>query len=106
MKDRKGDFEQWVDRAMQIPGVKDYVNSFSVIIGDLVRSRRLQLGWTHQELANRAGTTQARISIIEAGEEDVKMHTVDKVMRALGLVSIIPNFRDEEAAAREAGMVT
>lgn len=95
------DYKDFFEKAGKIPEVKEYLNSFSVIIGDLVLARRLQLGWTQQELANRAETTQARISLIEAGDEGVKMKTVDKVFRALGLKEITPGYGEEAATSQE-----
>ncbi|WP_411829367.1 helix-turn-helix domain-containing protein [Paenibacillus alginolyticus] len=47
------------------------------------------LGWSQRQLAEAAGTNQARISQIEAGHEGVKMGTIDKVFKALGLGKLI-----------------
>lgn len=53
-------------------------------LGALIRRHRRQRGWTQAELASRAGTRQATISEIEAGQ-DVKYSTVSDVLAALEL---------------------
>ncbi|WP_167670250.1 helix-turn-helix domain-containing protein [Paenibacillus tianmuensis] len=95
------DYADFLKDAEEIPEVREYLNSFSVIIGDLVMSRRLQLGWSQKELANAARTTQARISQIEAAHEGIKMETINKVFRALGLAGINPNFREDAAGCEQ-----
>lgn len=87
------DYMQLMDDIKQIPEVKEYLSSFSVIVGDLVIARRMQLNWTQTELAKEAQTTQARISQIESGYEGVKIGTIDKVFKALGLQSIQTNYK-------------
>lgn len=93
------DFSDFFEDVKQVPEVREYLNSFSVIIGDLVLARRIQLGWSQQQLADASGTTQARISHIEAGDSGVKLGTMDKVFKALGLTQINPFF-SENAATR------
>lgn len=92
------EFEELTKLAMEIPEVADYLESFSVVIGDLIFARRIQLGLTQLELAQLANTTQATISNIEAGKEGTKIGTLNRVFRILKLATIIPWF-DEEAAA-------
>jgi HTH-type transcriptional regulator/antitoxin HipB len=53
-------------------------------LGALIRRHRRHRGWTQAELASRAGTRQATISEIEAGQ-DVKYSTVSDVLAALEL---------------------
>lgn len=91
------DFTELEEKALEIPEVKEYLESFSVVIGDLVLARRLQLGYTQSELAKLAGTTQARISLIEAGDEGVTLKTLDRVFKALKLTNIVPKFSEEAA---------
>lgn len=102
MTDRKlgQDFAEFFEGVNRIPEVKEYLCSFSVIVGDLVMARRMQMGWSQKQLADAAGTTQPRISLIEAGDVGIKLRTLDKVFRALGLTQMIPSF-SEEAASTE-----
>lgn len=53
-------------------------------LGALVRRHRRQRGWTQAGLAARAGTRQATISQIEAGQ-DVRYSTIADVLAALEL---------------------
>lgn len=91
------DFKEFKQSARIIPDVAEYLDSFSVAVGNLVFSRRLQMGLSQQELADRTdGVTQATISRIEAGG-DVKTKTLDKVFKVLKLTRIQP-FYEEDAA--------
>ncbi|MFB5761553.1 helix-turn-helix domain-containing protein [Paenibacillus medicaginis] len=93
------DFEDFMKEARQDPEISAYLDSFSVAVGNAVLARRTALGWTQRKLAEQAGTTQARISQIEAGFEGVKMETLNKVFKALGLKQLTSLFT-EEAVAR------
>lgn len=53
-------------------------------LGAIVRRHRRQRGWSQNELAVRAGTRQATISQIEAGQ-DVRYSTLSDVLAALEL---------------------
>lgn len=97
------DFNDFMEASKQLPEVREYLNSFPVIIGDLVLARRLQLGWTQQELAGKAGTIQARISKIEAGDDGVKLGTIGKVFHALGLAGFRPDYREDAAGQESVG---
>lgn len=97
------DFAEFMEEANQIPEVKEYLTSFSVVVGDLVLARRQQLGWTQKQLAERAETTQSRISQIEAASEGVKMGTINKVFKALGLTNINPNYLEDAATKQTVG---
>jgi len=100
-KNRLGkDFRELEKKAEKIPEVNEYLQKFSVIIGDLILARRLQLGLTQKKLAQLAGTTQATISRIEAGDEGGKAGTLNHVFRVLKLSNINPEF-SEEAAAKQ-----
>jgi len=55
-------------------------------IGERVRERRDQLGWTQSELAQRAGVHPSWISRIESGiAPNVSAETVLKLARALAV---------------------
>jgi DNA-binding XRE family transcriptional regulator len=45
---------------------------------------RLQKGWSQTELAQRIGTSQSRLSLIESGIDDPLHRTVVKLAEALG----------------------
>lgn len=96
----RSDLQEFMKEVHDLPQIHEYLNSFPVIIGDLVMARRIQLGWTQRQLAKAAGTNQARISQIEAGHEGVKIGTIDKVFKALGLKRITPSYI-EDAATKE-----
>lgn len=53
-------------------------------LGAVIRRHRCKRGWTQAELAARAGTRQATISEVEAGQ-DVRFSTVSDVLAALDL---------------------
>lgn len=91
------DFKAFMEEALRDSEVAAYLDSFAVTIGNIVLTRRTSLGWTQQVLAKQAGTTQARISQIEAGFEGVKTETLNKVFRALGLTNLVPHYREDAA---------
>ncbi|MDY7989882.1 helix-turn-helix domain-containing protein [Paenibacillus polymyxa] len=93
------DFEEFMKEARQDPEISAYLDSFSVAVADAVLARRLALGWSQRKLAEQAGTTQARISQIEAGFEGIKMETLNKVFRALGLKQLTSLFTEEAVAS-------
>jgi predicted transcriptional regulator len=93
-------FKELKQKAREIPEVKEYLDSYSVVIGNIVFARRIQLGYTQTKLAEIAKTTQRRISEIESGQGNVTMDVMDRVFRCLKLVRLDPTF-DEQAAALE-----
>jgi transcriptional regulator with XRE-family HTH domain len=56
-------------------------------VADAVAAERIRVGLTQEELADRAGTTQARISEIERGVGNPTLDTVERVFAALRVVS-------------------
>ena len=86
------------NRARSIPEVKDYLESYSMVIGNIIFSRRMKLNFTQQQLAELAITKQATISNIEAGVGNVTMETMNRIFKVLGLQNLNPSF-DEQAAA-------
>lgn len=93
------DFANLKQEAREIPEVAEYLDSFSVTIGNMVLARRLQLGYTQALLAELADTTQARISQIESGNGNVTSTVLNKVFKALKITSLNPTFQDEEAVS-------
>jgi len=51
--------------------------------GDSIRERRIELGWSQTELAERAGVSQADISRIENGRLDARWSTIHRLSTAL-----------------------
>jgi predicted transcriptional regulator len=51
--------------------------------GGLIRERRIELGWTPGELANRSGLAEADILKIENGRLDARRSTVHRLAVAL-----------------------
>jgi DNA-binding XRE family transcriptional regulator len=93
------DFEALLQEAKAIPEVNEYLNSFSVVIGDIVYARRMQMNLTQQQLAELAGTTQKQISLIESAKGNVGQEIMDRVFSKLKLAKLEAQF-EEEAAAR------
>ncbi|WP_103110927.1 helix-turn-helix domain-containing protein [Brevibacillus reuszeri] len=91
-------FKELKKSARDIPEVREYLDSFSVAVGNLIFARRRKLGISQAELARLAGTTQAKISNIEAAKQNVTIDTLNAVFSALGLTQLIPVFNDEQAA--------
>lgn len=52
--------------------------------GETIRERRLANGLTQQQLAIRAGSTQAAISRLERGEISPTFHTLEVLLMAMG----------------------
>lgn len=55
------------------------------IIGELVRYTRKRAGLTQDELANRAGLTRTSITNLEAGNQQIRVHTLLNLAKALGV---------------------
>ena len=51
--------------------------------GDSIRERRIELGWSQTELAERAAVSQADISRIENGRLDARWSTIHRLSTAL-----------------------
>jgi XRE family transcriptional regulator, regulator of sulfur utilization len=54
-------------------------------LGRAVRETRLALGWTQQQLADRAGTSRSMVGHVEAGMVNVSIDTAATLCDALGL---------------------
>lgn len=54
-------------------------------LGDRVRSLRRQRGWSQEDLALESGLGRAFTGAIERGEKDVRIRTLCKLARSLGL---------------------
>jgi transcriptional regulator with XRE-family HTH domain len=54
-------------------------------LGEAVRSRREELGWSQRQLAERAGMTQPGVARFEAGGTTPTIPVLERLARALGL---------------------
>ena len=63
------------------------------ILAKHVRVMRTRLGWKQLDLANQAGISQQRISLIEQGTLNVTLGTIEAVADALG-VSVADLFKE------------
>jgi DNA-binding XRE family transcriptional regulator len=59
------------------------VHSFQGSIGFEIRMRRLEIGWTQHELAEKAGVTRAHLSLIERGLYKARTATLLKIAKVL-----------------------
>lgn len=66
--------------------------------GNKVRKFRLVAGMTQKELAEKAGTTENAVSLIESGKRNPRPSTIKKIAEALN-VPVEDILRDEEKAA-------
>lgn len=54
-------------------------------VGLLVLKRRLELGISQKELAERVGTSQNRIYVIESGDANPTLETLQRLATVLGI---------------------
>jgi DNA-binding XRE family transcriptional regulator len=54
-------------------------------VGDRIKARRLELGWTQEELANKAKISKGFLSDLENGRRNVGADTLLDLANALGL---------------------
>jgi transcriptional regulator with XRE-family HTH domain len=78
--------KDWQER--QLARDPEYAKAIAEIdyaqrVADAIVGERVRLGLTQEELAARAGTTQARISEIERGVGNTTMDTLERVLAAL-----------------------
>ena len=63
--------------------------------GNAVRMRRNGLGWSQEELADRAGMHRTYIGMIERAEKNITLENIEKISRALEIsVSNLMRFKD------------
>ena len=81
--------------------------SLKAVVGRAIRLRRIELGMDQRALAERLGTTQARVSKIERGVQDLRLTTLGRLEEALGIqllaaVEAQPNIAGRVPEARSA----
>jgi predicted transcriptional regulator len=92
--------KKWSDVRGEIKSLsqaeKDHIQFVANVVGHIIE-RRKALGWTQQQLAEKAGIQQSAIARLENGGTIPKLDTLFKIANALGLK--IQLVIDEEAAA-------
>ena len=58
--------------------------TYQQVIGETVEQMRLEKGWTQDELAKAAGTSQSAIHRIEKGGQNISLEMIKKLSEALG----------------------
>lgn len=89
LKNRRGDTEA------RRRGHKEAKDAFD--LGARVRVERERLGLTPTELAESMGTTQPRITRLEAGGVTPSLDTLHRAAEALGL-ELVVDFREQATA--------
>jgi len=51
--------------------------------GNKVRKERMKLGWSQEELAERAGVHRTYIGMIERAEKNATLESIEKIAKAL-----------------------
>lgn len=64
---------------------KEVLNSEEYNVSRIVFGKRMELGFTQQELATKANVTQKTISRIEGADKGVRESALSKVFDALGV---------------------
>lgn len=78
----------------EVPGVKEFMESFPVLIAHQIYARRIDLGWTQKDLAEQVkkvtgeSVPQSTISRVEGASPGIKAETYDKILRALGMTGM------------------
>jgi transcriptional regulator with XRE-family HTH domain len=85
-------FKDW--HARQLARDPEYARaiaetSFAQGVADAIVEARIRAGLSQGDLAQRAGTTQARISELERGIGNPTLDTVARVMAALGIAAAL-----------------
>lgn len=74
-------------------------------LADRVLDLRLENGWTQAELARRAGTKQANISMVENGMGNPTIRFLEKVAQALGANLVVRLERKDNQELNQAVIV-
>ena len=69
--------------------------SILVKFGNAVRSRRIDLRWSQEELAARAGVHRTYIGMIERAEKNITLENIERISLALKIpVGELLRFKD------------
>lgn len=83
------DFNEIMDLLLTVKGVKEHLDSIQVRLGKEILKRRLELGWTQEDVVVHCRElgepiTQSTLSKMESGAKNIKGETYQKVFDALG----------------------
>lgn len=90
--------QELIDFIDQTPKMNEFMESFPVQMRNLIFDRRIQLGWTQNELVQQVkkvtghSITQTTISRIEGGTPGITSDTYDRVLQTLGMKRIDVDF--------------
>lgn len=93
-------YETLMAKLYEVPGTREYMNKFSVLMATQILKLRKESGLTQIALIERIkeqgnNITQATLSRVECGEENITAETYDKILQALGhLEDVTPEFSD------------
>lgn len=77
-------------------------SSLRKVIGDHIRSYRKELGFSQEELADRAGVHRTYLGAAERGEVNISVDNIDRISAALGIAAAslleIPGSRESQAS--------
>lgn len=93
--------KSWNEKKKEIKSIDpDRMNELAAVaqLVNAIRQRRVELGWTQKELAEKVGLHQESIARIENGGSIPRLDTVFKLAIALGM-SLNFNGIEEAAAA-------
>jgi transcriptional regulator with XRE-family HTH domain len=92
--------QELIDFIDHTPNINEFMESFPVQMRNLIFDRRIQLGWTQNELAQQVKKvtghpiTQTTISRIEGGTPGITSDTYDKVLQTLGMKKVKVDFKE------------
>lgn len=77
---------EWLDRELKAPGFREGVEQARARrrIAEQIYRARKRAGVSQPELARRLHTSQAAVSRMEAGDQNMTIDTIDNVAKALG----------------------
>jgi transcriptional regulator with XRE-family HTH domain len=107
MKVSNVDHDDLMRQLEEVPGVKEFMESFPVRMAHQIIDRRMQLRLTQEELAKRVTEitgepmTQKTISRVEGGTPGIKAETYDKILRVLGMTDIKIEFGQDPDDAKK-----
>jgi HTH-type transcriptional regulator/antitoxin HipB len=67
----------------------EYIARTAHQLGQVLKSRRKQLGLTQREVAAKVGLLQAQVSVIESHDAKATVTTLYKALSALGLELVL-----------------